>query len=269
MKLKDLKPGGLYAYQRSDNYEIQPMMFLSADLYRERSSNVRSGPYFCPVPKPYAKWDKPKAGTWGSGSTGYAACFIGHGYHHGEFTEHEIQLLMTASLDEFTKLGHMNPPARPVDCRFPGCGLELEETETRGAYKHDEDAGQDHQPVLPPDMYAIAFANERHQLIRYDVLTSLGKVRGDYRTVTAEAELARQARMRQQEEARQYKAGLDDRAKAATGQLNRYGIDGIGQHPYRSGEVHITLEGAEQLARVVEWASSRGMRHMSQYGPAS
>ncbi|MGI5274716.1 hypothetical protein ACQEUU_37165 [Nonomuraea sp. CA-218870] len=71
MKAKDIKPGTVYAYRRSQYQEFKPIVFLapldSEHLYT--SAADRDATRFKPVPNA----GKPSKGSWSMPATGYAA----------------------------------------------------------------------------------------------------------------------------------------------------------------------------------------------------
>jgi hypothetical protein len=256
MKLKDLKPGQVYAFMRSKNYDARPMMFLSADLYHERSSNTRGGPYFRKILNP-SSYDKPKGGMWGAGSTGYAIAMIGSAYTvYGDFPKEDLEVLRTANLPEFERVTGMSPDALAIRCT--ACSVELEEDKIPGTWKHPEqEGGWDHLPVLPPDLYKILTSKRRHRVITYDVLTSLAQVKGPWEEVTAALALEKLERQREHDEAKVARDQLKCRYEGVAQVLNDFGIET--RLRFGRNELDLSIDSLEKIARVVRWARRNGM----------
>jgi len=75
VRKQDIKPGVVYAYQRSTYSDPSPVVFLSLDLYSDRRRGA-VGPRFSPA----RVGDKPHSGMYGSGSTGYLIAEVRGGW---------------------------------------------------------------------------------------------------------------------------------------------------------------------------------------------
>jgi hypothetical protein len=237
VRLGDLKEGVVYAYQRSKHYDPVPMIWLgSTQLWHERDTTRREGPLFRCIENP-SKYDKPKSGIWGHGSTGYAVAFMEARMGRTNVSPEGLAVLLTASLKEFSQLTRGFSPGQDWS-----------------------DGGPDVQLTAKQEEETL-----RHHTIRYDVLVSLGQVKGEWDVVKAEADRMREAKEARWERERREKEAIDVRYADVSGTLNSFGIQ-VQHRNWSSDKLLVSLEQWEEIAGLVVWARSVGMKRVAQLG---